>query len=103
MTRLPEKITLIRPSNSLSNGFDVIKQLEDEFVCGGLCKVPLFYVTKDYKMQPTDTCINSISNKLGSGLFTAGVVSIITALISCIACCGSFPLCTKFNDDEKDE
>jgi hypothetical protein len=86
-----------------NNGVEGLKKMEQELECGGACKAPLFYVTRNIEETPEDTCFNQIVKKIGSGARTVGIVGILTALISLCACCGSFPLCTKFNDDEGED
>ena len=82
------------------NGVVGLQKMEEELSCGGACRAPLFYVTRPITDTPEDTCFNAMFNKLGSGHRTAGIVSLITALISFTAFCGSFPLCKGYDDKE---
>ena len=85
------------------NGVAGLQKMEESLECGGACSAPLFYVTRSFNQQPVDTCFNQVVAKIGSGARTVGIVAIITALISFCAFCGSFPLCTKFNDQEGED
>lgn len=83
-----------------TNGVDGLTKMEKELDCGGACKAPLFYVTRPFYEQPQQTCFRSLAAKFQSGARMVGVVCILTALVSFCAFCGSFPLCTKFNEEE---
>lgn len=83
-----------------TNGVEGLQKMEDSLKCQGMCSPRLFYVTKPFTDQPENTCFDAIANKISGGARTVGIVSIVTALIAFCACCGSFPLCTKFNDEE---
>lgn len=82
------------------NGAEGLAKMEKEMDCSGACKTPLFYVTRPFNEQPELVCTKAFVKKIGSAARTAGIVSIITALVSFCAFCGSFPLCTAFNDEE---
>lgn len=82
------------------NGVDGLEKMENELDCSGACKTPLFYVTRNFNEQPKQICTVAFMKKLGSAARTAGIVSILTALVAFCAFCGSFPLCTSFNDEE---
>ena len=81
-------------------GADMLSKLENEFDCAGLCSPQLFYVTRPFDKQPKNACFGQIANKIGPRLRTLSIVSILTALVSFCAFCGSFPLCTGFNEEE---
>lgn len=86
-----------------TNGVEGLKKMEEGLECGGACKAPLFYVTRSIEVTPEGTCFDQLVKRIGSGARTVGIVGIITALISFCAFCGSFPLCTKFNDEEGED
>lgn len=82
------------------NGTKGLAEMEKSLNCAGACNKQLFYITRPFYQQPTTICFDALAKKVGSGARTVGVVAIITALVSFCAFCGSFPLCTKFNEEE---
>jgi hypothetical protein len=86
-----------------TNGVEGLKKMEEGLDCQGMCSPRLFYVTRPFNEQPTNNCFDSIANKISGGARTVAIVSIITALISFCACCGSIPLCKGFNDEEGED
>jgi len=85
-----------------NGGFKGLSHIEKNYDCAAFCKTPLFYITKPFTEQPTDYCLNAFVDKIAVGAFRpVAIVSLITALVAFCGCCGSFPLCTKFNDEEE--
>ena len=83
-----------------TNGADGLSKLEKEFECAGACQTQLFYITRPFNEQPERICFDALAKKIGGAARTVGTVCIITALVAFCAFCGSFPLCTAFNDEE---
>lgn len=83
-----------------TNAFDVIKYLEAELSCAGVCRAPLFYVTKVYTDQPDMNCMKGLKKKIEPAIKVAGYVCAVTALVTLIAFCGVFPLCSAYNDED---
>jgi len=85
-------------------GFKSLKYMENQYECAAVCKTPLFYVTRSFTEQPTKSCLSEFVNQVAGNTFrSVAIVSIVTALIALCGCCGSFPLCSKYNDEEDDE
>lgn len=82
-------------------GFSQIEVFEKELKCQGLCMKPLFFATQNFWEEPKDICLLTIRNKFKGPMRTAGYIAVLTAVISFLGFCGSFPLCTK--DTEEDE
>jgi len=83
------------------NGTKGLAEMEKSLECAGLCGKPqLFYVTRPFDEQPDKTCFRSMASKFSKGARVVGIVCILTALVAFCAFCGSFPLCTKFNEEE---
>ena len=80
------------------NGLDAYLEIERDYDCSGMCKLPLFFQTRDFDEKPKDICLNQISKKMAPKLRTAGIVALITAFFSFIAFCGTFTLCSKQNE-----
>ena len=73
-------------------GFDYFKQLETDYDCAGLCKVPLFYMTKDAESVPKNECADQFLSKY-SAKTGVGVIALVTALLLCGAGICALPLC----------
>jgi len=82
-------------------GFDTVATLEKDLKCSGMCATPMFFATANFWEQPEEVCIVAMKKRLAGPLKTAGTVAVVTAVIAFIAFCGSFPLCSKFTDDDE--
>lgn len=73
-------------------------------MCASFCQAPLFYITKDFTETPTRGCLDTFVDEVaGSQFRPVAIVAIITSLIALCGCCGSFPLCTKYHDEEEEK
>lgn len=78
-----------------------VEQLEKDYDCASICQVPLFYATKNLSAgQPTQECLQALIDSVSSSVGVVGVIALITGLVSLVGFIGSFPLCTKYNDEE---
>lgn len=75
---------------------------EKDLKCQGLCKTPLFYSTQPFTDHPKDICFEAIKKTFSGSMKDAGYVAIVSAVIALLGFCGSFPLCSKPNDDEEE-
>jgi hypothetical protein len=81
-----------------SNGWKIFQSFEKQFSCAGVCKVPLFYMTKDLSAGvPAQSCDTAMINKV-AGNVGAGAVAVVTGLIMLSMFGASFPLCTGKSD-----
>jgi hypothetical protein len=81
-----------------SNGWKIFQSFEKQFNCAGVCKVPLFYMTKDLSAGvPAQSCDTAMINKV-AGNVGAGAVAVVTGLIMLSMFGASFPLCTGMCD-----
>ena len=76
-----------------AGGFDFLKSIETKYSCAGICKVPLFYMTKPVKLRPTSECGMQIIKEIGSFLLIIGYSSAASGFLYFIAFCGSFSAC----------
>ena len=82
-------------------GYEFVAAFEAEYDCGGVCKVPLFYMSRDIADgPPTQGCIEAAARGMGKKLGTVGLVALITGLMMLIAMIGACPLCTGFSEDK---
>jgi len=84
-----------------NGGFEYIKAFETEFDCAGLCKLPLFYMSRPIADgPPTNTCIKAVTVGMQDKLGSAGTVALITGLAMLVGMVGACPLCTGFSEDK---
>jgi len=68
--------------------------------CSGACAKPLFGISRDVGKGPVQKeCVENIVDTLES-LMGPGIVCLLTFFILLCACCGGFPLCCGFNEDD---
>jgi hypothetical protein len=83
-------------------GFSLLSSLEENFDCASLCKVPLFYITKDISEgRPRQECIDGFIKGMNANLGTAGLFSILCAIILLIGALGTFPICCGGKEEKK--
>lgn len=83
-------------------GYDFLSQLEKDYECASMCKVPLFYLTRDVKDgKPEKECTEAIVEAV-TGKVLVAVICFITGLVLLCACICSFPLCSGFKQPEKE-
>lgn len=81
-------------------GYEMLKTLEKEFDCAGICYKPLFYLTKDVTDGiPTRTCDQAAIDEL-SGNLAGAAAAFVTGVLLLIGAIGAFPLFTGFNQDK---
>lgn len=85
-----------------NEGFKTIAALEKDLKCSGLCATPMFFATANFWEKPEEVCVIAMKKRLTGPLRTAGNVAIVTAIIAFIAFAGSFPLCSKYADDDEE-
>lgn len=62
-------------------GYEFLAQLETDYECASMCKVPLFYISRDIKLgKPTMECTEAIVEAV-TGKILVAVVCFITALV----------------------
>ena len=82
-------------------GFEFVKGFEDEFDCGGVCEVPLFYMSRPISDgPPTKGCVEAAAKGMAGKLGTTGVVALITGIMMLIGMIGACPLCTGFSEEK---
>ena len=87
-----------------AGGFDYLKTVESKYNCAGICKVPLFYMTKSVNLRPTSECGIHIIKEIGSFLLIIGYLAAASAFLYFIAFCGSFSACSPpTNAPEEDD
>lgn len=78
-------------------------QLETDYKCASMCKVPLFYLAADVSLgKPEKECAQAIIDEV-TGKTLVAVICIVTGLILFCAMICSFPLCTGFEGNKRDE
>ena len=84
-----------------SGGFDFLNELEESYDCASICTTPLFYLTRSIKDgRPKTDCITGLIDGNSGTMQTAGLVSVVTALILLVGAIGAFPLCSGFSEQE---
>jgi len=86
-----------------AGGFDFLKSIETKYTCAGICKIPLFYMTKQVNIRPTTECGMSIIKEIGSFLLIVGYLSALSGFLYLIAFCGSFSACAGPDHPNGDE
>ena len=82
-------------------GYEFVAAFEKEFDCGGVCKVPLFYMSRPISDgPPTRGCVEQAAKGMASKLGTVGWVALLTGLMMLIGMIGACPLCTGFSEDK---
>lgn len=85
-------------------GYDFMKEIEEEYNCASICKVPLFYITKDISEgKPEIECIRGIYNSIKGSMKVEAFFAILTALILLVAMISALVICcgpTSSMDDE---
>ena len=83
-------------------GYEFLAQLETDYECASMCKIPLFYISRDISLgKPTMECTAAIVEAV-TGKILVAVVCFITGLVLFCAMICSFPLCTGFKQPEKE-
>jgi len=81
-------------------GYEMLKSLETEYDCAGICYQPMFYITKDVtEGLPSRSCDVAAVEEL-SGNIAGAAVAFITGISLLIGAVGAFPLFSGFNKDE---
>lgn len=84
-----------------TGGFDFLNELEESYDCASICVTPLFYLTRSIKEgRPETDCISGLIEGNQGTMNTAGIVSVLTALVLIIGAIGAFPLCSGFSDPD---
>lgn len=82
-------------------GYEFVKNFEEQFDCGGVCEVPLFYMSRPISDgPPTQGCVKAAALGMAGKLGTAGYVSLITGIMMWIGMIGACPLCTGFSEEK---
>jgi hypothetical protein len=85
-------------------GEEFVAQLEESYDCAGVCKVPLFYMTKDISVgPPTEGCIQAAAEGMAANYGNTGKVALVTGVLLLIGMIGACPLCTGFEDDKMEK
>ena len=83
-------------------GVKFLQDFEKKFKCAGLCKTPLFYLSKPLSDgKPTRDCVTAFQEEYGSSTIV-GVVALFTGIILLMASFGAIPLCTDYNKLEEE-
>lgn len=77
-----------------SEGFDFMKSAEDKFSCGGVCKPPMFFLTKSItEGKPEMDCLSAVLEDIPGKLRLPGLISVLLGLLLICAFIAAFPLC----------
>ena len=87
-----------------SGGLDFLSEVEKQLECASACEIPMFYAaTHIARGKPSKDCANAIVDKLQDTATPAGIVASITGVLLLSAMCGTFPLCSGYNDPYEED
>jgi len=85
----------------MADVWDFLKDIEDEFKCGGICYTPLFGITSDVSEgRPDKECLDAIFK---ATFGRAGAISVVGAIFLFITLGMSLSLCGGRPDTDGEE
>lgn len=86
-----------------NGGVKFIESFEKQFKCAGLCKKPLFYLSKPISDgKPERDCVTAFQEEYGSNT-PVGAIALFTGFVLLMAAFGAIPLCTDYNKLPEDD
>jgi hypothetical protein len=84
-----------------NGGYEFLTALEGKYNCASMCKVPLFWLTKDVSEGPaTRECVDAAIESVSSQKWISIALAITGALLL-LAAFGAFPLCCGYSEEHK--
>lgn len=84
-----------------NGGYEFLSALESKYNCASMCKVPLFWLTKDVSEGPaTRECVEAAIESLSDQQRIATALA-ITGVFLLLAALGAFPLCCGYSEELK--
>jgi len=79
-----------------------LSNIETKYDCAGVCTTPVFFVTKPVSVRPVRECAKVMIASITDMVGIIAVVAGISAVLNLCGFCGSFSLCSKYEDKDSD-